>query len=71
MAKVRFEITGDMPDGYAEILLGILSMSGMLRQHKLSKRKNADGKYTVILDVIGYAPPLGSMGLEDIPDEKN
>lgn len=71
MAKVRFEITGDMPDGYAEIILGVIHMSGMLRKHKLSKRKNPDGNYTVIVEIEGAAPPLGSMGLEDIPDESN
>lgn len=71
MAKVRFEITGDMPDSYAEIILGVLSMSGMLHAHQLTKRKNPDGNYTVILHVTGRKPPLGSMGLEDIPDEEN
>jgi hypothetical protein len=71
MAKVRFEIAGDMPDGYAEIVLGVLLMSGLLRSQKLSKRKNPDGTYTVIVDVTGGLPPLGSMGLEDIPDERD
>lgn len=71
MAKVRFEITGDMPDGYAEIILGVFAMSGLLNRHKLSKRKNPDGNYTVILDIEGHKPPLGSMGLEDFPDEKD
>ena len=71
MAKVRFEITGDMPDGYAEIVMGILFMSGMLKSKKLSKRKNSNGSYTVILDIEGHKPPLGSLGLEDIPDESN
>lgn len=71
MAKVRFEITGDMVDGYAEILLGVMLMAGFLKRHKLSKRKNADGKYTLILDIEGNEPPLGSMGLEDIPNETN
>lgn len=71
MAKVRIEITGDMPDGYAEIILGVLSLSGMLHAHQLTKRQNIDGKYTVILHITGKNPPLGSMGLEDIPDESN
>lgn len=71
MAKVRFEISGDMPDGYAEIIMGVLWMSGMIKNKKLSKRKNANGSYTIILDIEGHNPPLGSLGLEDIPDEKN
>lgn len=71
MAKVRFEISGDMVDGYAEILMGVMLMAGFLRSHNLAKRKNADGTYTLILDIVGAEPPLGSLGLEDIPDEKN
>jgi len=71
MAKVRFEITGDMVDGYAEIILGLMLFSSLFDRYKMAKRKNPDGNYTIILDIEGKEPPLGSLGLEDIPDEKN
>jgi len=68
--KVQIEISGDMIDGFAEIIMGVLFMTGLLIRRTLTKRKNPDGSYTLILRLETKKPPLGSLGLKDIPDEE-
>lgn len=68
--KVTIEISGDMVDGFAEIILGIMAMTNMLRKQTMTKRKNEDGSWTLILRLETRRPPLGSLGLADIPEEK-
>jgi len=67
--RVLITISGDMIDAFAEIILGILFMSGLLRGHKMTKTKNDDGSYTLLLRIESKEPPLGELGLDDIEDE--
>lgn len=70
MPNVRFTVTGPTgkTDGYLDMVLGALFLSGTLRHKHLSKITHDNGTITLIADCVVNPPPLGHVGEDDIPE---
>lgn len=68
--KVQIRLTGrkGQVDGYVEMILGILGMTGVLVNHKLSKKDRAVGVSRIYIDLDLRTPPLGNLGDADMPE---
>lgn len=73
--NVQIRITGKSGevDGYMEMFIGMLVMTGVLKSVNKSKRNIHPGETQIYLDVEMLPPPLGNMGDDDLPqyDGKN
>ena len=67
--KTKITIEGDMIDAYAELILGLFLMTGILKNQRMSKYEKADKSHALIIRAETRKPPLGSLGLSDIPEE--
>jgi len=69
MNNVLFTIQGKKAalDGYLEVLLGTLFMAGLLVKHEITKAENGD-QVTIFVQSVLRDPPLGHLGISDIPD---
>lgn len=70
MEKIQIRLTGKTGkiDGYAETILGIFFMTGMLRQHKIGKKVRAGGITQIYIDLEVRPVPLGHLGEADLPE---
>lgn len=68
--RVQITVLADSEDvdGYMEIIIGMLAMSNILvTQVESCQFKIEDGVTGVHMDMLCRRPPLGSLGLDDIP----
>lgn len=54
-------------DGYAEMILGIFTVSGVLLKHSMTKKLRRHDITDIYLELTVKAPPLGHLGEDDIP----
>lgn len=69
--EVQFIVTAhnDAVDGYMEILQGMFVATGLMLENRGACKSPLDSDHThVSFRLILKAPPLGSLGLDDIPD---
>lgn len=73
MPELEIRVTGKTGevDGYVEIILGVLFMSGLLLKKTLSNRTRPNGKTQIYIDAHVPAAPLGHLGESDIPERKD
>lgn len=67
--KVQIRLTGEtgQVDGYMEMFIGMLVMTGVLGSVNKSKRSIHPGETQIYLDVEMLPPPLGNLGEDDMP----
>ncbi len=67
--KVQIRLTGETGeiDGYMEMFIGMLVMTGVIGTLSKSKRNIHPGETQIYLDVEMLPPPLGNLGDDDLP----
>lgn len=70
--NVQIRVTGrkGQVDGYVEMILGTLMLSGVLVNHQLGKKDRAGGVSQIYMDLNLLPAPLGNIGDGDIVDYK-
>lgn len=67
--KLEIRLTGkDDIDGYAEMILGMFTLTGALRSQKMTKKERRFVTQ-IYMNLELAAPPLGHLGTADMPDE--
>lgn len=67
--KIQIRLTGESGkiDGYMEMIIGMLVMTGVMKSVNKSKRSIHPGETQIYLDVEILPPPLGNLGDDDLP----
>jgi hypothetical protein len=67
--KVQIRLTGETGkvDGYMEIVVGMLFMTGVVGSLQKSKRSIHPGETQIYLELEMLPPPLGNLGEDDLP----
>jgi len=69
MQTIRITVTGkyNQTDGYVELLLGSLGLSGAMKSYNLSREWENGKTDTIHIDAEMHELPLGHLGAQDIP----